>query len=161
MTNSTPTPPSSFDADTDSEPLVQMPSGAKVHVLIADDNDTNRKVLAAMCDLFDCSSFLTKDGVEAVEAFFTMPFDVILMDIDMPRMDGIEATRTIRSGSEQGRRVPIVAVTASIDPSDLRTYADAGMNGVVPKPIEASRLLEAISTAVGTSLRRRPHTRPC
>jgi two-component system, sensor histidine kinase len=160
MTN-TPTPPSSFDLDTDSEPLVQMPSGAKVHVLIADDNDTNRKVLAAMCDLFDCSSFLAKDGVEAVEAFFTMPFDVILMDIDMPRMDGIEATRTIRAGSAHGRRVAIIAVTASIEPSDLRTYADAGMNGVVPKPIEASRLLEAISSAVGTSLRRRPQTSPC
>jgi CheY-like chemotaxis protein len=161
MTSSIPTPPSSFESGSDSELLVQMPSGAKVHVLIADDNDTNRKVLAAMCDLFDCSSFLTKDGVEAVEAFFTMPFDVILMDIDMPRMDGIEATRTIRAGSEHGRRIPIVAVTASVDPADLRTYTDAGMNGVVPKPIEASRLLEAISTAVGTSLQRRSQTRPC
>ena len=159
MTN-TPTPPSSFDPDSDSEPLVQMPSGAKVHVLIADDNDTNRKVLAAMCDLFDCSSFLAKDGVEAVEAFFTMPFDVILMDIDMPRMDGIEATRTIRAGWEPGRTIPIIAVTASVSPSDLVVATlDAGMNGAVAKPIDASRLLEAISKAVGASVARRTYPR--
>jgi CheY-like chemotaxis protein len=161
MNSFDPTTPSSLDADSDCEPLVQTPSGAKVHVLIADDNDTNRKVLAGMCDLFDCSSFLTKDGVEAVEAFSTMPFDVILMDIDMPRMDGIEATRTIRAGSDLGRRIPIIAVTASVDPPDLRRYAEAGITGVVPKPIEASRLLEAISTAVGASLTRRPQLRPC
>jgi CheY-like chemotaxis protein len=161
MSSYDPTPVSSFEADSDGEPLVQTPAGARVHVLIADDNDTNRKVLAGMCDLFDCSSFLAKDGVEAVEAFFTMPFDVILMDIEMPRMDGIEAARTIRAGSEYGRRVPIVAVTAHVDPSDLRRYADAGINRVVPKPIEASRLLETISTAVGASLTRRPQQRPC
>jgi CheY-like chemotaxis protein len=161
MSSYDPTPLSSFEADSDAEPLVQTSSGARVHVLIADDNDTNRKVLAGMCDLFDCSSILAKDGVEAVEAFCTMPFDIILMDIDMPRMDGIEATRTIRAASERGRRVPIIAVTASVDPSDLRRYAEAGMNGVVPKPIEASRLLEAISTAVGASPTRRHQQRPC
>jgi CheY-like chemotaxis protein len=155
MTSTVPGPPASFEPADDAEPLVQTNAGAKVHALIVDDNDTNRKVLAAMCELFDCSSFLAKDGVEAVEAFCTMPFDIILMDIDMPRMDGIEATRIIRGCWEPGRSIPIVAVTASVDPSDLRVYAEAGMNGVVAKPIDASRLLEAISKAVGESLARR------
>jgi CheY-like chemotaxis protein len=159
MTAST-TPPSS-DEGADVEPLVQMPSGAKVHVLIADDNDTNRKTLAAMCELFDCSSFLAKDGVEAVEAFFTMTFHIVLMDIDMPRMDGIAATRAIRAGSEAGRRVPIIAVTASVDPSDIRRYAEASMDGVVATPIEASKLLEALSKAVGASMQQRPDWRHC
>ena len=135
--------------------LIQTPSGAKVHALIVDDNDGTRKMLAAMCELFDCSSFLAKDGVEAVEAFCSMTFDVILMDIDMPRMDGLEAARAIRAGSWRGRRVPIIAVTASVDPSEIRTYLDAGMNDLMAKPIEASRVLEAISAAVGTSPRRR------
>jgi CheY-like chemotaxis protein len=159
MTGPIPNQPASFEPIDDTEPLVQTLAGAKVHALIVDDNDTNRKVLAAMCELFDCSSFLAKDGVEAVEAFCTMPFDIILMDIDMPRMDGIEATRIIRGCWEPGRSIPIVAVTASVDPSDLRAYEDVGMNGVVAKPIDASRLLEAISKAVGTSLAKRALSR--
>ena len=154
MTDSNYAPPASYKAG-ENEPLVQTPAGEKVHVLIVDDNDTNRRVLAGMCELFDCATFLAKDGVGAVEAFCTMPFDIILMDIEMPRMDGIEATRAIRSVSEHGRRIPIIAVTGSTNPSEVRRYRDAGMNDVVAKPIEASRLLEAISTAVGASLTRR------
>jgi CheY-like chemotaxis protein len=148
MTESFRPPPTASESANDDEPLVQTASGGRAHVLIVDDNDTNRKVLAGMCELFDCSSFLAKDGVEAVEAFCTMPFDVILMDIDMPRMDGIEATRIIRGCWEPGRTIPIIAVTASNDPTDLRAYADVGMNGVVTKPIDASSLLEAITKAV-------------
>jgi CheY-like chemotaxis protein len=159
LTNSMPSPGARAQGDADL--LIQTPSGAKVHALIVDDNDGARKMLAAMCELFDCSSFLAKDGVEAVEAFCSMTFDVILMDIDMPRMDGLAAARAIRAGSWRGRRVPIIAVTASVDPPEIRTYLDAGMNDLMPKPIEASRVLETISAAVGTSLRRRhPWTAP-
>jgi len=161
MTGSIPRQPTSFDPSDDAEPLVQTNAGAKVHALIVDDNDTNRKVLAAMCELFDCSSFLAKDGVEAVEAFCTMPFDIILMDIDMPRMDGIEATRIIRASSAHGSRIPILAITASVSPAEVRSYREAGMNDVVAKPIEASRLLEALSTAMSASPTRRRRSPPC
>jgi CheY-like chemotaxis protein len=155
MTNPTPALSRRSAARGDADPLIQTPSGAQVHALIVDDNDSARKMLAAMCELFDCSSFLAKDGVEAVEAFCSMSFDVILMDIEMPRMDGLAAARAIRGGSWRGRRVPIIAVTASVDPAEIRSYLDAGMNDLMPKPIEASRVLETISAAVGTSLRRR------
>ena len=67
----------------------------------------------------------------------------------MPRMNGIDATLAIRASGEAGRTVPIIAVTASVEPHDLAKYREVGMNGVVPKPIEASRLLEAISVAIG------------
>jgi two-component system, sensor histidine kinase len=155
LTNTILAPSPGAKAQGDADLLIQTPSGAKVHALIVDDNDAARKMLAAMCELFDCSSFLAKDGVEAVEAFCSMTFDVILMDIEMPRMDGLAAARAIRAGSWRGRRVPIIAVTASVDPPEIRTYLDAGMNDLMPKPIEASRVLETISAAVGTSLRRR------
>jgi two-component system, sensor histidine kinase len=155
LTNPMPAASPGAQAQGDADLLIQTPSGAKVHALIVDDNDGARKMLAAMCELFDCSSFLAKDGVEAVEAFCSMSFDVILMDIDMPRMDGLAAARAIRAGSWRGRRVPIIAVTASVDPSEIRTYLDAGMNDLMSKPIEASRVLETISAAVGTSPRRR------
>jgi CheY-like chemotaxis protein len=160
MTDSTYAPEATYRLG-ETEPLVQTPAGEKVHVLIVDDNDTNRRVLSGMCELFDCATFLAKDGIGAVEAFCTTPFDIILMDIEMPRMGGLEATRLIRSMSELGRRIPIVAVTASVSPSDVSSYHDAGMNAVVAKPIEASRLLEAISTAVGASLASRYRPRLC
>jgi two-component system, sensor histidine kinase len=155
MTNPTLAPSPGSTARGDAELLIQTPAGGRVQALIVDDNDGARKMLAAMCELFDCATCLAKDGIEAVEAFCSRPFDVILMDIDMPRMDGLAAARAIRAGSWRGRRVPIIAVTASVDPAEIRAYLDAGMNGLMPKPIEASRVLETISAAVGTSLRRR------
>ncbi len=160
----------SFDfsgSDLEDEPLVAGPSGARARVLIADDNDTNRRVLAAMCELFGCASQVAKDGVEAVEAFADGEFDLVLMDVQMPRMDGVEATRAIRQGSAAGRRAPILAVTANTDSADVRRYLAAGMAGVVAKPIEAGRLLEAMTAALAAGaaadfpalrlVRRRPH----
>ncbi len=144
-----PKPPQPATGDeTPAEPFVSGAGGAKAHVLIVDDSEMNRHVLAAMCELFDCSFEVARDGLEAIEIFATAPFDLVLMDIQMPRMDGIEATHTIRQASENGRSVPILAVTANVEPSDVRAYLAMGMDGVVAKPIEAGRLLEAILSAL-------------
>ena len=134
--------------------------GAKrAHVLIADDNEANRSVLISLCEAFDFTTHAVNDGVEAVRAFEDMAFDLILMDIQMPAMDGIEATVTIRRSGERGRTIPILAVTANVDPSDLRAYRAVGMNGFVAKPISAERMLEAIFLALNPGAGQAPLAR--
>ena len=118
------------------------------HILVVDDNATNRMVAEALCEMFDCTSECAEDGVEAVEAVQSGRFDVILMDIKMPRMDGIAATRAIRQLDGAIGQTPIVALTANVDPEDARSYLAAGMCCVVEKPIKPERLLQAINTAL-------------
>ncbi|HRD45794.1 MAG TPA: response regulator [Caulobacter sp.] len=118
------------------------------HVLIVDDNATNRMVAEALCEMFDCTSEQAVDGVEALEAVQARSFDLILMDIKMPRMDGVAATRAIRALEGPASRTPIIALTANADPEDVRAYIEAGMNDVVEKPIKAERMLEALEAAL-------------
>ena len=118
-----------------------MIAASAAHILIVDDNATNRMVAEALCEMFDCTSEQAVDGVEAVEMATIGRYDLILMDIKMPRMDGVAATRAIRAFAGPAGAVPIVALTANADPSDVRDYIAAGMNDVVEKPIKAERLL--------------------
>jgi CheY-like chemotaxis protein len=118
------------------------------HILVVDDNATNRMVAEALCEMFDCTSESVEDGVEAVEAVQSGRFDLILMDIKMPRMDGVTATQTIRALPGAVGKTPIVALTANVDPEDARSYVAAGMCSVVEKPIKPERLLQAINTAL-------------
>lgn len=129
------------DAD-ESEALRVLPE--RTHILIVDDNATNRMVAGALCEMFGCTTQTAEDGVEAVEAARASRFDLILMDIKMPRMDGIEATRAIRRLPGALGRVPIVALTANSDAEAARVYMDSGMDAVVEKPIKPDRLLETL-----------------
>jgi CheY-like chemotaxis protein/signal transduction histidine kinase len=122
--------------------------GRTAHILIVDDNATNRMVAEALCEMFDCTSEQVEDGVEAVEAATARPFDLILMDIRMPRMDGVAATRAIRALPGPAGQTPIIALTANADPEDAKTYLAAGMNGVVEKPIKPHLLLAALEQAL-------------
>ena len=122
-------------------PAAGMIAASAAHILIVDDNATNRMVAEALCEMFDCTSEQAVDGVEAVEMASIGRYDLILMDIKMPRMDGVAATRAIRALSGPAGVVPIVALTANADPSDVQDYLAAGMNDVVEKPIKAERLL--------------------
>lgn len=121
------------------------------HVLIVDDNATNRMVAEALCEMFDCTSEQAEDGLEALEAVKARRFDLILMDIKMPRMDGVTATRAIRAMDGPRSRTPIIALTANADAEDVRGYLEAGMNDVVEKPIKAERMLEALDAALQAS----------
>ncbi|MDB5476006.1 MAG: sensor histidine kinase/response regulator [Phenylobacterium sp.] len=119
-----------------------------MHVLIADDNRVNRTVAETLCEMFGCTSESVEDGAAAVVAAESGRFDLILMDVKMPVMDGVEATRRIRSGSATGSRIPIIAVTANADPSDAEFYRRSGMNGVVEKPIKPEKLLAAMGAVL-------------
>ncbi len=122
--------------------------GRNAHVLVVDDNATNRMVVEALCEMFDCSTESVADGLEAVEAARVGRFDVILMDIKMPRMDGVTATREIRKLAGAAGQAPIIALTANADPDEVRQYLAAGMHGVVEKPIKPDRLLAALDAAL-------------
>nr|WP_314431298.1 response regulator [uncultured Brevundimonas sp.] len=131
--------------------LDELDLQARPHVLIADDNATNRVVAQALCEMFGCTSETVEDGQEAVEAVKARPFDLILMDIKMPRMDGVQATLAIRDLSDNSRHIPIVALTANADPDDAKHYLAVGMAAVVEKPIKPERLRMAMNAALTAS----------
>jgi CheY-like chemotaxis protein len=120
--------------------------GAGLHILIVDDNATNRLVAEAFCDMFGCTSDSAEDGVEALEAMSVRRYDVVLMDIRMPRMDGVEATCAIRALPGPERDTPVFALTANADTDDVRRYIEVGMLGVIEKPIKADRLSAALNS---------------
>lgn len=132
------------------EEVVQEP-GRAAHILVVDDNATNRMVAQSLVEMFDCTSEAAEDGEEAVEAVRTGRFDLILMDIKMPRMDGVAATRAIRGLPGRVGETPIIALTANADPDDAEAYLAAGMNGVVEKPMKPEQLLAALQQALEES----------
>ena len=128
--------------------LADLELQANPHILIVDDNATNRVVAQALCEMFGCSSETAEDGIEALEAVQARPFDLILMDIKMPRMDGVEATKAIRALPGREGKIPIVALTANADPDDAKAYLAIGMAAVVEKPIKPERLRMAMNAAL-------------
>lgn len=128
--------------------LAELELQSNPHILIVDDNATNRVVAQALCEMFGCSSETAEDGLEALEAVQARPFDLILMDIKMPRMDGVQATQAIRALSGPERDIPIVALTANADPDDAKHYLSIGMAAVVEKPIKPERLRMAMNAAL-------------
>ena len=128
-------------------------AGRAAHILVVDDNATNRMVAQALVEMFDCTSEAAEDGEEAVEVASSGRFDLILMDIKMPRMDGVAATRLIRAMPGGIGRTPIIALTANADPEDAQGYLAAGMNGVVEKPKKPEHLLTALQQALDPEAR--------
>jgi len=124
--------------------------GRPLRILAAEDNLTNQKVLRAVLDPLDIHLTITADGAAAVEAWRTGGFDLILMDIQMPVMDGVEATQAIRAEERQRRapRIPILALTANAMTYQVEQYLADGMDGHVSKPIELQRLYVAIENAL-------------
>jgi signal transduction histidine kinase/ActR/RegA family two-component response regulator len=125
---------------------------ARPHVLIADDNATNRVVAQALCEMFGCTSETVEDGQDAFEAVQNRPFDLILMDIKMPRLDGVQATLAIRRLNGPVAGIPIIALTANADPDDAQHYLNVGMAAVVEKPIKPERLRKAMNAALSNDV---------
>jgi two-component system sensor kinase len=107
-----------------------------LRILLAEDSAFNQKVAVGMLALHRHTVTVTNNGREAVEAFEKQPFDLIFMDVQMPEMDGIEATRRIRRSQQStGVHVPIIAMTAHAMAGDREKYMAAGMDDYISKPI--------------------------
>jgi CheY-like chemotaxis protein len=139
----------------DEAPQLRSPHG--LHVLVVDDNRTNQMVVEAMLGMHGCTIHLASDGAEAVRLVRNgLPCDLILMDVQMPEMDGLTATRFIRNLAGPQRDVPIVALTAAVEPAQQAACFTAGMDGFVSKPIEHRALLTAVVKATTP----RPYLQP-
>lgn len=118
-----------------------------LQILAVDDNALNRQILAAMLDLWPVQTVWATNGVEALEAMELQAFDVVLMDVQMPIMDGMTATRRVREGQGINRHTPIVALTANARKEDRAMCMASGMTDFVTKPISAEALANALMRA--------------
>ncbi|MBW8813572.1 MAG: PAS domain S-box protein [Caulobacterales bacterium] len=120
-------------------------SVAPMRVLVVDDARPNRELILALLGPFHLKLTEAADGVQAVEAARSERYDLVLMDLQMPGMDGMAATRAIRETSDLNRETPILAVSASVLPSDVEACRAAGMNDHIPKPINARELIGKVA----------------
>jgi signal transduction histidine kinase/DNA-binding response OmpR family regulator len=122
-------------------------------VLVAEDNRVNQKLTCALLARMGHSAVVASNGVEVLEALEKSRFDVILMDVQMPEMDGIETTKAIRAREEKtGSHIPIIALTAHARREDELRCLEAGMDGYVSKPIDPERFAAAIQAHAGRTL---------
>jgi two-component system, sensor histidine kinase and response regulator len=125
------------------------PVGAGQRILIVEDDSTNRILATNILKRNGYATAIAKDGVEAVEMSSLDTFDLILMDVQMPNMNGLEATATIRKLEEaSGRRTPILALTAHAMDGDRERCIEAGMDDYLSKPIHAKNLLTMINALI-------------
>jgi two-component system sensor histidine kinase/response regulator len=117
----------------------------RLKILVADDNAFNRKVASVMLEKMGHEAVLVVDGKAALAKLADEPFDLVLMDVQMPEMGGLEATAAIRSAEEvSGGRTPIIALSAFAMKGDRERFLDAGFDAYVPKPIQSADLTLAI-----------------
>ena len=123
---------------------VKIKDGARV--LVAEDNLINQQVIRAMLRRLGVESALAADGARALEALEGGEFDLVLMDIQMPELDGMEATRRIRAREEgSGARLPVVALTAHAMRGDRERFLEAGMDDYLSKPVDPQELMRVLS----------------
>jgi two-component system sensor histidine kinase/response regulator len=116
-------------------------------ILVAEDNQTNQKVIIVWLNKLGCSVDIARNGKEAVEMAASRSFDAILMDCEMPVMDGFEATRRIRE--MEGRRIPIIALTANAMEGERERCLAAGMDDYLSKPVRVDELFKKIRRWIG------------
>ncbi len=109
-------------------------------ILVAEDNRINQRVLAAFLQRLNCDVTIAVDGQDALEQASSSHFDLILMDVQMPRMDGLAATRAIRATPGPLASIPIIAISASAMPEDLERCSASGMDGFLSKPVKLDDL---------------------
>jgi signal transduction histidine kinase/DNA-binding response OmpR family regulator len=151
--------PRSREAQSDSStPL--PPSRASYRLLLAEDNELNRQLIKAMLEQAGHEVVAVNDGAEAVRVVIRNTFDAILMDVQMPEMDGYAATRAIRNATRDTPALPIIALTANAASDESERCLEAGMNVHVPKPVNWPALFTTIDQIVLESRESQPNKAP-
>ena len=120
-----------------------------LRIFVAEDNEVNQKVLTAILTRAGHRVDIVGSGIEVVSAVIRGSYDLVLMDVQMPEMDGVTATRRIRDLDGDMSQIPIIALTANAMKGDEDTYRAAGMNDYVSKPIESEKLAAAMQRQCG------------
>jgi CheY-like chemotaxis protein len=128
--------------------MPDRPALARNSILVAEDMEANQELVRIYLRVGGYQAAFVANGVEAVQAVKFKIYDLVLMDIQMPQMDGIAAARVIRKLDGPVRNIPIVAMTANVLPKHIRSIEAAGMNGHVAKPTELDDLLTEIGRLV-------------
>jgi CheY-like chemotaxis protein len=123
-------------------------TGADAMVLIVEDNHINQTLIAALLETFGMSFEIATGGEEALDLLATKRFDIVLMDIRMPGMDGLETTRRLRALGGRPAVIPVIALTAQAEPAEREHILEAGLNALVTKPIEPRLLYETMCEAM-------------
>jgi signal transduction histidine kinase len=146
-----PLTPAAADDRVGREDLGPIPSLSPRRLLVVDDNEIVRQVLGGLLRFEGHAVEEAVDGVAALDRLALRRFDAVLMDVQMPGLDGLEATRRLRAGdgAVSDPRVPVVAITALADPDTRQACLDAGMDAVVTKPVNRESLLRALATVLG------------
>ncbi|MFZ2853933.1 MAG: EAL domain-containing protein [Rhodocyclaceae bacterium] len=121
-------------------PAPAVASAGVPRLLVVEDNRTSQTIAVGMLEMLGCTAVVAQNGRVAVQAFKRESWDLVLMDCNMPEMDGYEATAAIRALENDGRRVPIVAMTANTQPADIEKCLSAGMDDHLPKPLTLGSL---------------------
>jgi CheY-like chemotaxis protein len=141
-----PPPPVEGEKRQAPQKLQTIFAGNKARILLAEDNITNQQVALGSLKKLGLQADAVGDGAEAIKALESTPYDLVLMDVQMPVMDGLEATRQIRSASSSvlNPNIPIVALTAHAMPSDREKCLEAGMNDYLAKPVAPQALARVL-----------------
>jgi CheY-like chemotaxis protein len=118
----------------------------RIRILLAEDNITNQEVALGILKALGLHADAVANGSEVIKTLESLPYDLVLMDVMMPVMDGLEATRRIRNSQVRvlNHQIPIIAMTANAMEGDREKCLEAGMNDYVPKPVSPMALAEAL-----------------
>ncbi len=132
------------------------PKGA-LRILVAEDNQVNRQMIMLMLESLNYSATEVENGLLALQEFDSNDYDLVLIDVQMPEMDGLELAREIRSRHPEGNWPRLVAVTAYAMPSDRKAAFAAGMDDFIAKPFGIADLVEVIDRAIEAVKAREAH----